>query len=308
MHPNTQVGEVVYYGDSILAIYGDNKRNDGPLGGPVPSRYWAIGGLDVSCWCVTLCAIPSHPHPTCTGETPNSLMWRINNDNDLAGLPANVAVVSIGTNNLKTNVVCIYGWGVIVCLLILLVVNIIHCHLPIHANPHTSSSSHPPHHQESSQSDYGTCETTTGSHIAAIINELLNSNPNTRILLLQLLPRGQCCSADADLRWPNAWSTCRDLVNVDLRRRFPLVNLTLVGQGRAALMGGAVEGGGLQYNVPPEVCVYMCVCVCMCVDVCICICAYVCRYMRVYACTYILTATHHPPSHHTPPHRHPLRQ
>ncbi len=62
MHPNTQVGEVVYYGDSILAIYGDTKRNDGPLGGPVPSRYWAIGGLEVSRWRVfsTSYYVPSH--------------------------------------------------------------------------------------------------------------------------------------------------------------------------------------------------------------------------------------------------------
>ena len=34
-------------------------------------------------------------------------MWRINNGNDLAGVPATVAFVSIGTNNLKKDAVTI---------------------------------------------------------------------------------------------------------------------------------------------------------------------------------------------------------
>lgn len=46
---------------------------------------------------------PTFTHET--GETTRSLMWRIVNGNDLAGVPATVAFVSIGTNNLKQNAV-----------------------------------------------------------------------------------------------------------------------------------------------------------------------------------------------------------
>lgn len=53
------------------------------------------------------CPVASVRGPQKTGETTSSLMWRINNGNDLAGVPATVAFVSIGTNNLKKDAVTI---------------------------------------------------------------------------------------------------------------------------------------------------------------------------------------------------------
>lgn len=108
--------------------------------------------------------------------------------------------------------------------------------------------------QERSEVDSNTCANVTGSEIIAIANELLASNPAARVLLLLPLPRGDCCSPSSDLRWPNSWSTCRDMVNADLRRRAPELNLTLVAQGRAAASAAAMTNrSAVLYNRPPDV-------------------------------------------------------
>lgn len=108
--------------------------------------------------------------------------------------------------------------------------------------------------QERSEVDTTTCTNVIGAEIMAIANQVLASNLAVRVLLLLPLPRGDCCSPNSDLRWPNAWSACRDMVNADLRRQTPELNLTLVAQRRAAASAAAVANQSMvQYNKPPDV-------------------------------------------------------